>query len=467
MSTLKSIKKGLVFSTQIVPDYYSGSVQQQNNGMWFFGQNGFDVYFNYNGHTSSLKAYQKCAPLTAIINKKAQAFINGRITLTNATGKGKGKEAMNDQANKLRKLLKQPNPLQGWKQFEAQAYIYQQLFGYTILLPVKPVGYGNIDATSLWNIPPFMVKIEETKKLFYQSDVNGIIKHIILRYKDTETVLQAKDIYILKDFTPNFESLIIPESRICSLEMQINNIIGAYESRNTLINYRGAQGFLSQEKDPLGNLPFEQKDKEQLQADFARYGLKRNQWQVIISSAMLKWQQMGYPTKDLMLFEEIDDDVQRICDAYNYPYRLLSSDKSNSLGGSDVAQFKKLLYQDATIPEAESFYEQLDQFFDLDSYNLLIGKDFKHVPALQEDQLNQSQARFRRNQGALIEFQNNLITVNEWRGLNNDEPITEAWGDMYYHQLIDAGITIGQGTAGSSTPDTANSNSSNGNNSGN
>ncbi len=42
----------------------------------------------------------------------------------------------------------------------------------------------------------------------------------------------------MKDFTPSFCSLVIPESRIKALQLPINNIIGAYESRNVLINYR-------------------------------------------------------------------------------------------------------------------------------------------------------------------------------------------------------------------------------------
>lgn len=458
MSTLSLVKGGL--NAIVVPNVPGSMPINPNDyrgGMWMFGNSGYDVFFSYNGHQSSLKAYTCCPPIPAIINKKAQAYINGKTWIINTQGKAKGKESTGDIASKVKKLLARPNPLQTWKQFEAQQYIYQQLFGYCILLPIKPVGFPNTDATSLWNIPPFMVDIQETNKLFYQSDANGIIKQIVLTYKDEKTILNASDIYIFKDFTPSFNSLIIPESRIQALEMPINNIIGAYESRNVLINYRGALGIISPDgKDAAGPVRLGDDNKEQLQSDFLRYGLKNNQWKFIISSASIKWSQMGVATRDLMLFEEVDDDIQRICDAYNYPYRLMSSQNTNSLGGSDVAEYKRLLYQDATVPEAENMYEQWNIFFGLDQYNLRMEKDYSSVPALQDEQINEAVARWRRNQGALIEFQNNLMTLNEWRELNGDDPLIEEWGNMYYFQLIQRGIVFASGMAGSSVPDTAN-----------
>lgn len=439
MSIVSLVKKTFDYATPPTGMQISqySSEDYRGNDFWFWGKDCKEYLFSYEGHDSSLKAYKKCPPLTAIINKKAQAYINGKTWILNS----RGNEATNDTANKLRKLLAKPNPLQTWLQFEAQQYIYEQIFGYCILLPIKPVGFkDNIDATSIWNIAPFMVDIEETKKLFYQSDTNGIIKQIVLNYKGTKTFLQASDIYIFKDFTPSFDSLIIPESRICSLEMPINNIIGAYESRNVLINYRGALGILTPEVTPSGAL-INEEHKEQLQQDFMRYGLKNNQWKFIISTAALKWQQMGVPTKDLMLFEEIEDDIMRICDSYNYPSMLLSNAKGTTFANLNEA--KKLLYQDAIIPEAESIYEQWNIFFGLSDMNLKMDKDFSHVAALQEDDLKRAQSRKARNEALLIEFYNNLITLNRWLELNGEDPLTGVEGKMYYYQLVQKGWKFG------------------------
>jgi hypothetical protein len=426
---------GLATKTMIVDVVnsvgYRGS-GANSGGMWFFGNNGIDLHFSYSTHQSAIDAYQKCAPVSAIINKKAQAFINGKVEILNSNES----PATSTDAKKLKKLLKKPNPLQSWSQFEAQAYIYQQLFGFTMWLPIKPAGFPNIEATSLWNIPPYMLDIKESKQLFYENP--KIIQKIILTYKDIKTELNPEDVAIIEDFTPNFTSLIIPQSRLKGVSMPINNIIGAYEGRNTLINYRGALGILTPDTDSDGMIPLSPKDKEDLQYDFSQYGIRQQQWQVIISNAALKWQQMGYATKDLMLFEEIEDDIMRICDAYNYPYRLLSSEKSASY--NDVKEFKKFLYQDAIIPEANSFYEQINQFFNLENYNLLLKKNFSSVAILQDDIKAMADSRSALSTSANKDFLMNIITLNQYREIVSQAGIvipSTADGNVYYSDIKD------------------------------
>lgn len=426
-----ALKSLTPYSYELVPNGYRPAATGAGDN-WFFEANGKSVFhFKYAGHNSSVKAYEYCPPVNAIINKKAQAYINGKTWVLNLAGKEKGKEATTADAKKLQALFEKPNPIQSWKQFEAQGYIYQQLFGYTIVLPIKPLGFKeNIDASALWNIPPSMVDIEETNKLFYQSDNKGIIKQIVLNYKGVQTILNIDDIYIIKDFTPSFCSLVIPDSRIHSLELPINNIIGAYESRNVLINYRGALGILSQ--DPgngnYGSIPMSEKEKENLQQDLRRYGLKNHQWQFIITSAALKWQQMGVATRDLMLFEEIEADTMAICDNYNYPYQLMSNAKGTTF--SNLNEGKKLLYQDATLPEAESIYEQWNQFFNTKKYNLKIDKDYSHVAVLQEDKQQSALARKTLDDALTIEFQNGLITLDDWLEKLGEDPLPDGLGQV-------------------------------------
>lgn len=453
MSTLSMVKKSMGDYTPprgVEVDAYSSQDYRgpSGNGMYFFGQDGGSRYFSFSGHESSLKAYQRCPAVTAIINKKAQAYINGKTWVLNS----KGKEAEGTEAKKLRKLLQRPNPLQTWKQFEAQGYIYQQLFGFNMILPIKPVGFtDNIDAVYLWNIPPFMLDIQETKKLFYQSDENGIISKIVLTYKGSKTTLEAKDIYIMKDFTPSMDSLVIPESRIRALELPINNIIGAYESRNVLINYRGALGMIS--NDPgngqFGAMPLTEPEKQDIQDQFKRYGLKNSQWKFIITSSTLRWQQMGYPTKDLMLFEEIDGSTMAVCDQYNYPYPLLANDKSNSLGGSEKKHFMQLLYQDAIMPEADSMYEQWNQFFGLDALNLRLDKDFSHIQVLQADRAQEATARKTLNEALQMEFNAGLITLDDWLKKLGEDPLPNNLGQVRAtdpkNSTVPLAVTIGVG----------------------
>jgi hypothetical protein len=230
--------------------------------------------------------------------------------------------------------------------------------------------------------------------------------------------------------------------------------MGSYESRGVLIKYRGAMGVISPDggKDGAGlATPMKEDDKTELQNDFLRYGLLMNQWKFIISSAAVKWSQIGIPTKELMLFEEIEDDIMRLCDGYNFPYPLMASAKTNNLGGSNTDPNKTLLYQDAIIPEAESICEQWNSFFDTDTYDLVIQKDFSHVPALQQDEQKKAQARLTRNNAMLVEFNNNICTLNDWRVANAEDPITEGpmaeFGTKYYFELIALGWKFGSSGA--------------------
>lgn len=456
MSTLSVVKKGL--NSIAAPQLIGADYDTRSKEFWMLNQNGIDYKFTYSGHASSLKAYKTCPPLTSIINKKAQAYINGKSWILNASGRSRDKESTSEVANKFRKLRKQPNPFQSEKEFDAQQYVYLQLFGWCMMIIIKPVGFSPLDATAIWNIPPSMVNVEETQKSWLQAKKKGdIIKSVVIEWEGEKTTIKADDVYIIKDFVPNFKSLIFPESRVCSLELPINNIIGAYESRNVLINYRGALGIISpDQKDAGGSIKLLEEDKEQLQKDFANYGLKNRQWKFIISSASIKWSQIGISTRELMLFEEIQDSIMRICDQFNFPYPLIANEKFNNLGGSNTDPNKTLLYNEAIIPEAESIAEQWANIFRLEEAGLKLERDYSHVPAMQGDELKKAQARFSRNQGRQIEFYNNLCTLNEWRVYNGDDPLPTEHGDKYYYELVAMGWKFGSGGSAPAKPDQEN-----------
>lgn len=440
-STLSLVTKGL---TVAPPQLIGADYGTRGGEFWSInGPGGYDYKFSYTGHTSAVKAFEQCAPLASIIGKKAQAFINGKVFILNKKGKAKEKESTSPVAAKIRNLLSNPNPLQSEKEFRAQQYIYQQLFGYCLMMVNKPVGYPNYEATQLWNLPANMLDIEETKKNWTLAQSNGdVIKSIVIRFGEEKATIPVDQIYIIKDFVPSFNSAVFPESRIKAIEMPVNNIIGAYESRNVLINYRGALGIISSDgKDPGGFLPIKEDEKIALQNDFRRYGLSKSQWQFIITSASIKWTQMGIPTKDLLLFEEIDDDIQRICDQYGYQYELMSSTKGVTFANKEQA--KKIFYQDTIIPEAENITEQWERFFDLYKFDLDMEIDFSHVPALQDDQQKMAAARKTRNEALQIEFLHNLITMDDWRIANAQDPIGGEYGGKYYYELLAMGWKFG------------------------
>lgn len=407
--------------------------------------------FCYKGHTSATKAYIKCPPLSTIINRKAQAHINGKIWIMGADGK----ESQNTSAKKLRKLLAKPNPLQSWKQFDAQMKIYMQIFGFSIVLPIIPAGwekFGPVEATSLWNIPPYMVEAYESNKLFYQTDLAGMLRSIKLSYKGEVTDLPLDKIGIFKDFTPSFNTLIFPESRIALQEEPINIIMAGMESETEVISYAGSQGLITPDSGSGGmvSIPLSPEQKLQLQGDFKRqYGIRKGQFRYIISPAAIKWQAMGTDPKKLNLIEYVEEASKSLCDGYGFPPALMGL-LDPTFNNQGVAW--KSFYQDTIIPESESMDEEWNNFFDTGSLDISIQRDYSHLPVLQEDRESMGRALMYLNQASLIQWQNNQITANEWRILTNMDTISDPLWDQYYSDWLAAGKIFGQPAAAAPVP---------------
>ncbi|HXS55735.1 MAG TPA: phage portal protein [Hanamia sp.] len=441
-------------------NYRSGGSAFGDNGWLFDNTGGPDVHFSYNGLNDIVKAYEFCPAVYSIVNKQAYAFTNGRTYVMNTSGKSKGKESTSDYATKIKTLLTKPNALQNGKQFEAQAAIYLRLFGYCVILPIKPSGFPNEDATSLWIIPPYMCEFNFAKQTFYNLK-RGFISSIKVKYGNEVSNLNPDDVIILRDITPGFETLFLPNSPIKPVQQNISNLIGIYNSKGMLINYRGALGILTPEKDPLGNMPVDPLDKENLQNDFMRYGIKGGQWKFIISNSSLKWQQMGVPYRDLMLTEWGEDDTMVICDALNYPFKLLANTKSSSMNGTETAQFQRILYQDFIIPFAEMVFEQLNEAFNAEKYNCNIEKDFSHITVIQDDKIAAGRALGLMNAGLQIQWLNNIITANQWLIATEMDPIPD--GDKYYDDWIKAGKQFGPSSPKTSAAQSTQNNNQNGN----
>lgn len=393
-------------------------------GGWFyeFLSPNQHTYFKYTGYNSCVDAYRRCPPVPAIINRKAQCFINGITWLLDE----KGKVAEGPELVQFKKLMIQPNPIQAWRDFQAQMYVYYQMFGFCIILPVKPVGFTErLEVSSLWNIPACWIDVQRTMDRF--TELGGVaLSEIVITYNGYTVTLNVNDLIIIRDFVPSFDawSITFPDSKIKANAIEINNIIGAYESRNVLINYRGALGILS--GDP-GNaqytpVPIKPEEKIKLQNEFKQYGLKDRQFQIIITNAMLKWQQMGYATKDLMLMEEVEESTKSICANLSFPPFILGLADTTF---NNMFSAEKALYQNSVIPDAANIFDQLSKWFGLYEMGLHLEKDFSEISVLQEDKKFSAETRNINNQARKIEWENGLITLNEWRVSNGDEPIPD------------------------------------------
>jgi hypothetical protein len=123
---------------------------------------------------------------------------------------------------------------------------------------------------------------------------------------------------------------------------------------------------------------------------------------------------MQVPYRDLMLTEWGQDEVMTIADKLDYPYKLLANNNSTAFNGNDINEFKKQLYVDFILPFSEMIYEQLSEWFSASDYNVIWVKDYSHLAVLQDDKNKLASAKLTLNQAKKIEFDNGLISINQW-----------------------------------------------------
>lgn len=391
------------------------------NGNFFFGTFGADKAFIWGNYNSSLRAYQRCPVVSSIINRQALATINGKVTIVDDSGK----ESQKVQAKALRKLLKCPNPLQSGKQFRAQNNVYKRIYGYCPVLRMVPVGFENdFSAWRLWNIPPWMIRVEDNTDLFFLA-ASKPFKSIQLTYMGKSVPLDPANIFFLCESqisTGMFEmnssqdnvSLFLPDSKLLPVDKNIDNIISSLSGRGALNRERGPMWILSNDtadSPDAGSFPLGTTAKDDLQKDFLQYGITGGQRKAIITDAKLKLQTVGFDVGQLKLLEGEIQDAKFIADQLNYPPYLLGLVDAK-FDNQQIAE--RNMYTNSIIPDAESDDEQWGQFFGLEDLGLSIKTDYSYLPVLQEDDAKSSTSRLVLTQALKIEYENGLITKNQW-----------------------------------------------------
>lgn len=392
-----------------------------------------DSFFPLVNEQDFLRAYRSCPTLKTITSKRAKLFNTGVFEVQKADG---SKIAEGATAKYVRDLTSKPNPLQHRDQFFAQQNVYVDIFGYCPVLGIPSLGLPG-QYSMIWNIPPWLFDIDYTRKWLMQNKVEGIYKKYFMLWEGDRMELDMRNLFFVFDDGVGTEmdtNLTIPDSRLVGLDYVVGNIVAAMKSRNTLITRRGAMGILSNDSgDKYGQVPFSDGETERLQSKFKNYGLVGQPFQVIITEAALKWQQMGYPTKDLMLFEEVEADTEMLCDAYGYPIELMARSKGTTFNNKDEA--KRAVFRDTIMPESESRMGQFTVGLMGEGSTVRITRNFRDVPALQQDAKAAAEALKALNEALQIEWMNNLITRNMWLEKIGEDQVDNEDFNKYRNEL--------------------------------
>lgn len=401
--------------------------------------------------TGQMQAYAVCPIVAGSIGKRNDALRNGRWMLTDLEG-----NVLDKTSFVLAKLMLSPNPLQTWSELISQIYAFRDIFGITYCLPVTPSMMGKQYTGALWVIPNWLVKPNYTGKQFYQSQLTEIIKsYSIAGFNEA---IPADQMIVFRDSPLNVATQttddIVSRSRLYTLGSQVSNIQTSYEARRTLMEKKGPVGAWVNDnpKDAAGQNPMTPTAKADLQSEFQKYGLNRDQFQYVISMANVKWVQAGSVTKDLMLFEEIKDSAQVIYDAYGIPPFLTAwADQTKY---TNLNEAKKDFYSGITIPDAAAIAGVFNSFFEAEKANIKLQCFFDHLEIFQKSRLDEATALKAMNEALNIPYSGNVITRTEFRALMSDFLPS----DIFDPENIDGddfNNTLTNGTAAADTGATA------------
>ena len=345
-----------------------------------------DDLFNTSTPQGQYNSYIFNSVVRTVIDRRAEAFINGKWFNTLLDGKESNTAISKD----FYALLNKPNGHQSSAEFKADLFRAMDIFGMAFILKVAPVGFNKpqglvilpnqlLDYRFNWDKFPFQITTgNNLDKLKLQFTADG--------YSYT------------KDLMPNAENVIVIRnsntpgtntSRLQGLQDQINKLHIANNASNDILKHHGALGILSDDsKEGSISTPMTQRDTEAIQADYQNYGIGYDKWKLMITNKAIKYTPITLPIKDLMLNEATRDATRQICDALGYPIDLLGFEdgaKLSSTGGK-MGEAKKMLYQDFIIPQAQIISDTFSrtEFKGLETINI----DFSHVEPLQQSQVD-------------------------------------------------------------------------------
>ena len=315
---------------------YQSQLWGKKEAVWIDTNNAWELYI-------------EIPELRAVIEKRASMMSANKPCLYDENG-----EVV--QTHWLLDMINKPNAKQSWSDvvftLSVQDALYSNAFAYA---PVRTFDIRNLFVP----LPTNKVQIHLTGKRLKAMAEDDLIKKYTFKYDDNTTEdIELRDmIYLTTDDGVN---LIRPISLIESLKYPLSNIKASYHKRNVLLENIGAIGILSAKNSDMGGaIVMTPEEKKALQKDW----YNRQKDDLIITEADLNWTPMSFPTRDLMLFEELNADKLALIDAFGLNANIFSSEKGSTF--SNVRDSVRMVYTDTIIPETQQMYDTIMHQFGL------------------------------------------------------------------------------------------------------
>ena len=369
---------------------YNSIIEPDGNGGIFVPIDFTGNNLKGNGNIFYQNAFNQVPEVNSVISTKAnmRAKVNLQIVKRGTTDLYTGSDASN-----LQKILLNPNWYQSQKEFLRQCSLFYSVFGNEIDFFMWGASIGNdqyLKQISSLNFINIRVLEDESQPLFLMTNESKKVGYEY-NFKGKTILLKEQEIMHLTENNVSDNSELLGVSKLESLKQPIENIYNAYDSRGFFLKNRGAVNILTNDYGADNEIvPLDEKQKLALQNEWKKYGTTKNQLSVLITNMKLKVQSVTQPVKDLMLFEEIQEDFYKICDSFGMDYDLFANQKGATF--ENKKQAEKKTYESTIIPESLEWVGALNKILGLEKRPYEIIGTFEHLQIFSDNKKERAQS---------------------------------------------------------------------------
>ena len=361
-------------------------------------------------------------------DKKALKLYKGgspEMTIARKQLQKKAIEPIKD--HELMRLFTTPNPLQGWAEFIEQTIGFKLVTGNSYIHAIGPdagVNAGKIQ--EMWVLPSQAIEILAGDRM---QPIKGY-RYMI----DKTTVIPPEEIIHLKYWTPEYisGSMLYGLSPIRAARRVVSKSNASYDAGTASFQNMGALGFISGNRQS-NDMGLTEEQAQSIEDVLARKTGPKNRGKIMVTSADLKWQQIGMSPADLAIIESDKMDLRTLCNVYHVPSELFNDAANKTY--SNTQEAGRAIWVNAVIPSLTQFRDAVNLFLEQRGQaEVYVDFDTSVVPELQD------------SMEALVAQLANAywISPNEKRGLMGWDELPDEEADMLW---IPAGLAPMQGWA--------------------
>ena len=377
-----------------------------------FGRSTFFRLLGYKGEVwidvdKPYRIYNDIPEVNLVIDRKANMFSNAVVLIERKSNNGEW--AVIEKPDVM-KLIEKPNFNKSQNEFYLDVSRHYDVYGNSFQYYNSPSKFG---AVSRFAMSPRYIKPELTGKYFDQLDFSGAVSSYI--YDDGMNTRKPYNVdEIMWIANSDIDNPIMGRSKLRTLKYPSSNIEAAYSYRNAILTKKGMLGFIVNKSTEMGSIkPMSKEDKDALNKQYSEeYGHGDNQTAFAVLSGDADFKTTTYPTKDLLLFEEVEANRNTIAQMYGLNTNLFENNTTYENLKNGIVQS----YQDAIFPFADLIAQKETAMFqklNMLGANERIRFSYDHISILQENNLQTFQSLERAVSALNNALQNGIVTQQQ------------------------------------------------------